>query len=124
MAYAVAGRTTDARKAADAGAGRGTYLDQHLCAVAGALARVQAREPDAVEAFDEAMARIDATEARLDQVGIRIARAHALAALSHPDAAAARRDADVRLAALELEMPGWERAFARAVLPARADTDA
>jgi class 3 adenylate cyclase/tetratricopeptide (TPR) repeat protein len=118
VAYVVAGRTADARKAADAGIGRGTYLDQHLCAIAGALARVQAREPDALEAFDDAIARIDATEARLDQAGVRVARAHALAALGHPDAAAARRDADVRLAALELQMPGWERAFARAVEPA------
>ena len=56
------------------------------------------------------MAQIDATEARLDQAIVRVARAHGLAAVGHPDAAAARRDADVRLAALELGMPGWERA--------------
>jgi tetratricopeptide (TPR) repeat protein len=117
IAYAVARRTTEARKAADAGIGRGTYLDQHLCAIAGALARVQAREPDAVEAIDAAIVSIDATEARIDQAGARVLRAHALAALGHPDAGAARRDADVRLAGLELEMPGWERAFALALRP-------
>jgi hypothetical protein len=109
-AYAVAGRTHDARKAADAGIDRGTYLDQFTCALAGAFARVQADEPDAADAFDAAMAQIDATEARLDQAIVRVARAHGLAAVGHPDAAAARRDADVRLAALELGMPGWERA--------------
>jgi hypothetical protein len=115
IAYAVAGRTTEARKAADAGVSRGTYLDQQLCAIAGALARVQAREPDVVEAFEAAIARVDATEARLDQAVVRIARAHAFAALDHPDAELARRNADTHLAILELNMPGWERAFARAV---------
>ena len=110
-AYAVAGRTHDARaRPRTTGIDRGTYLDQFTCALAGAFARVQADEPDAADAFDAAMAQIDATEARLDQAIVRVARAHGLAALGHPDAAAARRDADVRLAALELGMPGWERA--------------
>ena len=86
MAYAVAGHTAEARKAADNGIGRGTYLDQHLCAVAGAFARLQDREPDAIDEFDAAVARIDRTEARLDQAGVRVARAHALEALGHPDA--------------------------------------
>ena len=37
IAYAVAGHTAEARKAADNGIDRGTYLDQHQCAVAGAV---------------------------------------------------------------------------------------
>ena len=114
MAYAVAGHTAEARKAADNGIDRGTYLDQHQCAVAGAFARLQDGEPDAIDAFDAAVARIDRTEARLDQAGVRVARAHALEALGHPDAEAARRDADAASRRTRDRDAGVERAFALA----------
>ena len=87
--------------------------------LAGAFARLQAGDPDAAHRFDVALSFVDASDARLDQVVVRVARAHAWAALGRPDTSDARYDADSRLAALELSMPGWERAFR---LAARATT--
>jgi len=109
-----AGRIDDARELADAGAGRGTYLDQIQHALAGAFARLRSGDPDTVTAFDALVAFSDATEARLDQAVTRLARAHAWRALRRGDADGAAADAQARLDAIGLTALGWDRLFSLA----------
>jgi class 3 adenylate cyclase/tetratricopeptide (TPR) repeat protein len=112
-----AGRIDEARQLADAGVGRGTYLDQIQHALAGAFARLRAGDPDTVTAFDQVVAFSDSTEARLDQAVTRLARGHAWRALGRGDADEAAGDAKARLDAIGISALGWDRLFSLAVGP-------
>jgi multidrug resistance efflux pump len=111
LASAAFGDSARARELADEGAGKGTYLDQQGCRLAGAFARLQAGDEDAVQAFDEAVTLVDATEARLDQAIVRLARARAWTALGHPDRERAESEAQTALAVLGHDLSGWDRVF-------------
>ena len=111
LALAAAGDSVRARELADEGEGKGTYLDQQGCRLAGAFARLQSGDDDAVSAFDEALTRVDETEARLDQTIVRLARARAWTALGHPDREAVDAEARSAIGILGYDLGGWDRVF-------------
>jgi tetratricopeptide (TPR) repeat protein len=111
LALAAAGRTAEARSLSEDGVGKGTYLDQQWCELAGAFTLLQAGSPDAVDAFDAALEHVDATEARLDQATVRLARVQAMKALDAPGVDDAESDLQRTLAALGRDLPGWTRVF-------------
>jgi hypothetical protein len=101
----------DAPRAADLaadGEGKGTYLDQQECRIAGAFAALQSGDPGAADLFDAAVAAMDDTESRLDQAIARLARSHAWTALGRDDTDGGARKT---LAVLGRDLDGWDRMF-------------
>lgn len=101
----------DAQRAAELaadGEGKGTYLDQQECRLAGAFAALQSGDPDAADRFDASVAAMDDTESRLDQAIARLARSHAWTALGRDETDGGARKA---LAVLGHDLDGWDRMF-------------
>ncbi|MCP3938672.1 MAG: AAA family ATPase [Actinomycetia bacterium] len=108
------GDTREAIESADAvrASTRATYLDHRSANLARALAFARDGATDrVVEAFDEAVVIIDATESRLSQAVVRLGRAIAYETLGHADASEARAEADSHMDALGVALTGWENLF-------------
>ena len=110
LAFVAGGRLEDADEHVRAGV-QGSYLDELQLDLGAAFLALRRGEPDALDRFDELVARMDDSEAVLEQVITRIARAHAHAAAGSPRAAETRADADRALTAVDIAMPGWETTF-------------
>jgi hypothetical protein len=108
-----AGRAEEAvatldRVAADAG----TYVDRAWAGVARAFARLQLGDGAGVEScLASVLGEVEATEDVLLEAAVRLARRVALEVGALPGADRAATEAEDRLAALGVGLPGWELLF-------------
>jgi class 3 adenylate cyclase/tetratricopeptide (TPR) repeat protein len=99
---------------------RATYLDVATAETAAALARARAGDEDALTAFADLIATLDATEDRVSRAVARLAEAMALDALGLSSADLAMQATERMLAELGIDARGWRTAFATILSPRRA----
>lgn len=91
---------------------RATYLDLALAHVASGLAHGQRGDSaELIAAFAAARQEVDLTGDAVAQAVVRLAESHALTAIHATSARAVRREAERRLAYLEIGADGWSTLF-------------
>jgi class 3 adenylate cyclase/tetratricopeptide (TPR) repeat protein len=96
---------------------RATYLDVATAVTAAALVRARSGDEEALNAFADLIATLDATEDLVSRAVARLAEAQALEALDLPSAELAMQATERMLVELGIDAHGWRRAFAAILVP-------